>query len=174
MFLGRGRLKERKNCFYRAPEHGKLTGRGNILHASKEAMPYKRRTAMHKTVVAGLIGVIMTVAVKGAAQGAGSPTLGVPAAETKTITSGWSAKKQVLEKDVYNDQNEKVGEVEDIIITPAKSVSYAIVGVGGFLGLGEHYVAIPFKQLKAGDNKFVLADATKEKLKALPKFEYTK
>jgi sporulation protein YlmC with PRC-barrel domain len=97
---------------------------------------------------------------------------GVTTAEIKTIATGWSAKQQLLEKNVYNDQNEKVGEIEDIIVAPDKSVTYAIVGVGGFLGLGEHYVAIPFTQLKAGDNKFVLAGATKEKLKALPKFEY--
>lgn len=108
-----------------------------------------------------------------AAQVAGSTTLGITAAEVKTIATGWSAKKQLLEKSVYNDQNEKLGEIEDVIIAPDKSISYAIVGVGGFLGIGEHYVAIPFTQLKAGDKKFVLAGATKEKLKALPKFEYT-
>jgi sporulation protein YlmC with PRC-barrel domain len=125
--------------------------------------------------MAGFIGVMMTVAaVNVAAQVAGSTTLGVPAAKTKTIARGWSAKKQILDKTVYNEQNDKVGEVEDIIIAPDKSISYAIVGVGGFLGLGEYYVAIPFNQLKAGDNKFVLRGATKAALTALPKFEYAK
>jgi sporulation protein YlmC with PRC-barrel domain len=125
--------------------------------------------------MAGLMGVMMTVAaVPVAAQVAGSTTLGVTAAEVKAIALGWSAKKQVLDQSVYNDENNKVGEIEDIIITPDKSVSYAIVGVGGFLELGEHLVAIPFTQLKVVDKKFVLAGATKEKLKALPKFEYAK
>jgi hypothetical protein len=130
---------------------------------------------MRKIVMAGLMGVMMTVAaVPVAAQVVGSTTLVVTEAEVKAIALGWSAKKQVLDQSVYNHQNEKVGEIEDIIITPDKSISYAIVGVGGFLGLGEHLVAIPFTQLKAGDKQFVLADATKEKLKALPKFEYAK
>src|SRR6266852_143943 len=108
-------------------------------------MPYKRRAALRKTVV-------------------GSTTIGVPATEITTLAHGWSAKKQILDKTVYNEQNEKVGEVDDIIVAPDKSISYAIVGVGGFLGLGEHYVAIPFNQFKAGDGKYVLRGAPKDVL----------
>jgi hypothetical protein len=138
-------------------------------------MPYKRRAAMHKTVVAGLLGVMMAVAVgNGAAQVAGSTTVGVPATEITTLTKGWSAKKQILDKIVYNDRDEQVGEVRDIIVAPDKSISYAILSVGGFLGLGERYVAIPFNQFKVSDNKFVLQGATKDVVKALPSFEYSK
>lgn len=130
---------------------------------------------MRKTVVAGLMGVMMAVAAGYvAAQVAGSTTIGVPATEITTIAHGWSAKKQILDKPVYNEQNEKVGEVDDIIVAPDKSISYAIVGVGGFLGLGEHYVAIPFNQFKANDGKYVLRGATKDALKAIPKFDYAK
>jgi sporulation protein YlmC with PRC-barrel domain len=130
---------------------------------------------MRNTVVAGLMSVMMAVAVVNvAAQVAGSTTLGVPAPEITTLARGWSAKKQILGKPVYNDQNEKVGEVDDIIITPDKSLSYAIIGVGGFLGLGEHLVAIPFNLFKRGDDKYVLPGATKDKLKALPTFTYAK
>lgn len=130
---------------------------------------------MRKTVVAGLMGVLMTVAAgKVAAQVAGSTTIGVPATEITTLTKGWSAKKQILDKSVYNEQDEKVGEVNDIIVAPDKSISYAILSVGGFLGLGEHYVAIPFNQFKAGDGKYVLRGATKDALKALPAFDYAK
>jgi sporulation protein YlmC with PRC-barrel domain len=130
---------------------------------------------MRNIVVAGLMSVMMAVAaVNVAAQVAGSTTLGVPAAEITTLAHGWSAKKQILGKPVYNDHNEKVGDVDDIIITPDKSLSYAIIGVGGFLGLGEHNVAIPFNQFKRGDDKYVLAGATKDTLKALPPFTYAK
>ena len=130
---------------------------------------------MRKTVVAGLMSVMMAFAAgKVAAQVAGSTTIGVPASEITTLTKGWSAKKQVLGKSVHNEQNEKVGEVEDIIVAPDKSISYAIVSVGGFLGMGEHYVAIPFNQFKAADGKFVLRGATKDALKAIPTFEYAK
>src|SRR5262245_51563485 len=107
-------------------------------------------------------------------QVAGSTELGVAAAELREITKGWSAKRQILGQSVYNDKNEKVGEVEDIIIAPDKAVSYAIVGAGGFLGLGKHDVAIPINQFKINDKKFVLTGATKDKLKAMPEFEYAR
>ena len=42
------------------------------------------------------------------------------------------------------------------------------------MGLGKHDVAIPVNQLKQQDNKFVLPGATKDAIKALPKFEYAK
>jgi hypothetical protein len=125
--------------------------------------------------MAGLIGVMMAVAtVNVAAQVAGTTTIGVPATEITTLTHGWSAKKQILGKPVYNDSSERVGEVDDIIVAPDKAISYAIMSVGGFLGLGEHYVAIPFNQFKGDDGKFVLPGATKDTLKAIPKFAYSK
>ena len=68
------------------------------------------------------------------AQIAGSTTTGISVEELKTIARGWSATKQILGKPVYNDKNEKVGDVDDLIIAPDSSISYAIIGVGGFLG----------------------------------------
>ncbi len=130
---------------------------------------------MRTTVIAGLMGVMMVVAaVHVAAQVAGTTTLGVPATEITTLARGWSAKKQILGKPVYNDHNERLGDVDDIIVAPDKSLSYAIIGVGGFLGLGEHYVAIPFNQFKSSDGKYVLPGATKDTLKAIPTFNYAK
>ncbi len=130
---------------------------------------------MRKTLIAGCMGVIMAVAAgQIGAQVAGSRTLGVPATEITTLTHGWSAKKKIIDKPVYNDMDEKVGEVEDIIVAPDNAVSYAILSVGGFLGLGEHYVAIPFNQFTVGKEKFVLPGASKETVKALPKFDYAK
>ncbi len=54
------------------------------------------------------------------------------------------------------------------------TLSFVIVGAGGFVGVGKHDVAIPVNQLKQQDGKFVLSGATKEAIKALPKFEYAK
>lgn len=120
------------------------------------------------------VAVLLSATCASLGQVAGSTELGVAAAELKEITKGWSAKRQILGKAVYNDKNERVGEVEDIIIAPDKAVSYAIVGAGGFLGLGKHDVAIPVNQFKISDGKFVLAGATKDKLKAMPEFEYAR
>jgi sporulation protein YlmC with PRC-barrel domain len=108
------------------------------------------------------------------AQVAGSTTVGVSVEELKMVAVGWSAKKKILGKAVYNDKNEKIGTVDDLIITPDKSVSYAIIGAGGFLGMGKHDVAIPVNQFKEDKGRIVLAGATKDALKAMPKFEYAK
>jgi sporulation protein YlmC with PRC-barrel domain len=103
----------------------------------------------------------------------GSTQLGVAVAELRDVTTGWSAKRQVLGKTVFNDGGDRIGKVDDIIVAPDKAVSYAIIGAGGFLGVGRHDVAIPVGQLKQqSDGKFVLAGATKDALKAMPPFEY--
>jgi len=106
------------------------------------------------------------------AQVAGSTPLGVTVTELQAVVKGWSVKRTVLGQAVYNEKDEKVGSVDDIIITPDKAVSYAIVGTGGFLGLAKHDVAIPVSQLKLVDKKLVLPGATKEALKAIPEFQY--
>ncbi len=108
------------------------------------------------------------------AQVAGSTPLGVSVAELRDVTLGWSAKRQVLGQPVYNDKRERIGAVDDLIIAPDKSVSYAIIGAGGFLGVGKHDVAIPVSQLRQVDGKFTLAGATKDALKAMPPFEYAR
>jgi sporulation protein YlmC with PRC-barrel domain len=103
----------------------------------------------------------------------GSTQLGVAVAELREVTAGWSAKRQILGKTIYNDSGDGIGKVDDIIVAPDKAVSYAIIGAGGFLGVGRHDVAIPVGQLKQqSDGKFVLAGATKDALKAMPPFEY--
>jgi sporulation protein YlmC with PRC-barrel domain len=107
---------------------------------------------------------------------AGSTTtvIGVTTDELVTVVKGWSAQKQIMGKDVYNDKNEKVGVVEDLIITPDKGMSYAIIGTGGFLGMGKHDVAIRVNQFKMVEGKIILTGATKEAVKAMPAFEYAK
>ncbi len=103
----------------------------------------------------------------------GSTQLGVAVAELRDVTTGWSAKRQVLGKTVFNDGGDGIGKVDDIIVAPDKAVSYAIIGAGGFLGVGRHDVAIPVSQIKQqSDGKFILAGATKDALKAMPPFEY--
>lgn len=117
---------------------------------------------------------MIALAGNGIAQVAGSTTLGVAEAEAKEVAMGWSAKKQILGETIYNDKGEKVGKVEDIIVAPNKKVSYAIIGAGGFAGMGEHTVAIPIDQFKEESHKFVLPGATKEAVKEMPEFHYAK
>jgi sporulation protein YlmC with PRC-barrel domain len=107
-------------------------------------------------------------------QVAGTTLLGVSVAEMHDVALGWSAKRTILGQPVYNDNNERVGSIDDIIIAPDKAVSYAIVNAGGFLGLAKHDVAVSVSKFKLVDGKLVLPGATKEALKASPEFEYAK
>jgi sporulation protein YlmC with PRC-barrel domain len=116
--------------------------------------------------------VLLSATCASLGQVAGSTQLGVAAAELREITTGWSAKRQILGQTVYNDKDERVGQVEDIIVAPNKAVSYAIVGAGGFLNVGKHDIAIPVNQFRAVDGKLVLAGASKDALEAMPTFEY--
>jgi hypothetical protein len=108
------------------------------------------------------------------AQVAGSTLLGVSVTEAREVADGWSAKRQILGHAVFNDQNQKIGAVDDIIVSPDKSVTYAIIGAGGFLGVARHNVAIRVNQLTVDGDKLVLPGATKEALKQAPEFEYAR
>jgi hypothetical protein len=106
------------------------------------------------------------------AQVAGSTLVGVSVEEAREVATGWSAKRQVLGAPVYNDLNERIGNVDDIIVAPNKAISYAIVNAGGFLQVTKHAVAVPVSQLKLVEGKLVLPRATRDALKASPEFEY--
>lgn len=79
--------------------------------------------------------------------------------------------------DIYNNQNEKVGEIDDLVIENGRSVTGLVVGVGGFLGMGESYVVLdPATVVLNEKDKTWRAyvDTNKETLKAAPKFDYSK
>lgn len=79
--------------------------------------------------------------------------------------------------DIYNNQNEKLGEIDDLVIENGKTVSGLVVGVGGFIGLGESYVVLDPSTvvLNQKDNSWrAYVDTNKETLKNAPKFEYSK
>jgi sporulation protein YlmC with PRC-barrel domain len=56
--------------------------------------------------------------------------------------------------DVYNRENQKLGDISDILIDPAGKVQAVILGVGGFLGVGERLVAVSFDKVKFVDERF--------------------
>jgi sporulation protein YlmC with PRC-barrel domain len=110
---------------------------------------------------------------QGEAPVAGRATLGVEIAQTDLVARGWRVSK-LVRKDVYNDNNQKIGRIDDFIVAPDGSLSVAIVDVGGFMGLGERRVAIPVQQFNQITPKIILPGATKDSLKALPEFKYAK
>ena len=110
---------------------------------------------------------------QGGAPVAGSIPLGTTVEETRAIAVGFRASK-LIGAPVYNDQNQKIGKIGDLIVKPDGTLSLAVIDVGGFLGFGRHQVAIPVSQFSAVKPKVILPGATKEALKALPQFEYAK
>jgi sporulation protein YlmC with PRC-barrel domain len=83
----------------------------------------------------------------------------------------------VVGLDVYNDQNNDIGKIQDIVLDNAKKMTGYIVSVGGFLGMGTHYVAVDPDSVKVtfdAPNKVWRAtmNATKDQLKAAPEFKY--
>jgi uncharacterized protein YrrD len=108
------------------------------------------------------------------AQTAGTTTLGVSVTELNNVINGWSVREQLLGQSVYNDKDEKIGKIEDIILTKDRLASYGIVSTGGFLGLGSHDVAIPAGQFQFNKDRIMLPNATKDQLRAMPPFQYAR
>ena len=76
---------------------------------------------------------------------------------------------------VYDPSNAKVGEIMDVLLSTDGKVNALIIGVGGFLGMGEKDVAVPFSAVKhtSKDGKVYLTlDSTKDALKAAPGLKY--
>jgi hypothetical protein len=129
---------------------------------------------MKRANILMLIGIVLMTPSITQAQVAGSTVIGVSATELREVAQGWSAKRQVLGQPVSNDKSERIGTVDDIIIAPDKSVSYAIINAGGFLNVAKHDVAVPVSQLKEDQGKLILPGATRDALKASPPFEYAR
>jgi sporulation protein YlmC with PRC-barrel domain len=75
--------------------------------------------------------------------------------------------------DVYNDRDEHIGTLDDLMIGDDGTVGFAILSVGGFLGLGSHLVAVTFDSLTIDNYRVVLPGATRDELRRLPEFHYS-
>ena len=104
------------------------------------------------------------------AQGA-PQTVGLARIDAQSVATGYRTSK-VIGSTVVNETNETIGKIDDLIVTPNERVPFAVLSVGGFLGLGSKLVIISFGALKPGDRHMVLPGATKASLKALPDFHY--
>lgn len=76
--------------------------------------------------------------------------------------------------DVVTKDGQKIGDINNLVFDPSGRISQAVIGVGGFLGLGQKEVAVPLDSLKSEvrENKHVLIiDSTKEQLQAAPAYK---
>ncbi len=93
------------------------------------------------------------------------------AVDATTLTTGWRATK-IIGSTVHDDAGTEIGTLDDMIITDAGTVPYAVISVGGFLGMGTHSVVVAAAALEMMDTKLTLHGATKDSLKALPAFAF--
>lgn len=103
-----------------------------------------------------------------------APMTATDSGKTKQMVQGWSVKDKVMGKSVYNENNDKIGDVSDVVLSSDGQVAYFVIGAGGFLGLGQHDVAIPFQKVQFNGDKLILSGYTKDQLKALPQVELAK
>jgi hypothetical protein len=125
---------------------------------------------------------------QGGAMGA-NPTSEAPASKTATLPTPKEGltfvqvqntdmlSSNVVGLDIYNGQNDKIGKIQDIAFDASKQVTGYILSVGGFLGMGTHYVAVNPNALMVSydaQNKVWRAtmNGTKDELKAAPEFKY--
>jgi sporulation protein YlmC with PRC-barrel domain len=115
--------------------------------------------------------VCAVVLLAGSAMAAGRAELMTTVPTSAKTVTDW------YKQDIYDPSNNKIGKVDDVLLSDGGQVNALIVGVGGFLGAGEKDVAVPFSAVSkvAKDNKMYLTmDTTKDALKSAPGFKYNR
>jgi hypothetical protein len=129
---------------------------------------------MKKTMLlasAAMIGIVV-LATHANAQGV-PQTIAITKVDVQKVAAGYRASK-VVGSSVVNDENQTIGKIDDLLVTRDGKEPYAVLSVGGFLGMGIRMVVIRYDSLKFADNKIVLPGGTKDGLKMLPAFQYSK
>jgi hypothetical protein len=100
-------------------------------------------------------------------------TVAIAKVDVQKVAAGYRASK-VIGSSVLNDANETIGKIDDLLVTRDGKEPYAVLSIGGFPGMGTHLVVVRYDSLKFADNKIVLPGGTKDGLKMLPAFQYSK
>jgi sporulation protein YlmC with PRC-barrel domain len=115
---------------------------------------------------AGIVFVSNGVGAQGMPQ-----TVELAKVDVQKLAAGYRASK-VIGSSVVNEENEVIGKIDDLLISLDGKEPYAVLSIGGFLGMGTHLVAVPYETLKSTDDKIVLPGGTKNSLRMLPEFKY--
>lgn len=106
-----------------------------------------------------------------------APTVGAQINEVQVkihgvVAHGYRASK-LVHAQVFNESDDKIGTVHDLVISGRGDAAFAVLGVGGFLGIDEKLVAVPTDMFNVeGTDKVILAGATKEELESMPQFKW--
>jgi hypothetical protein len=116
--------------------------------------------------------VISLALICGGAAAQGTPqTVELVKVDVHKLAAGYRASK-VIGSSVVNDADETIGKVDDLLVSSDGKQPFAVLSVGGFLGMGTRLVVVPYETLKFSGNKVMLPGGTKEGLKTLPEFKY--
>jgi len=91
--------------------------------------------------------------------------------EEMYLREGLRASK-IIDESVKNTRNEELGEVDDLIMSRNGKIKKVILSVGGFLGMGDRLVAVPFKSLQIREKGDIVYNVTKQQLENHPVFTY--
>jgi hypothetical protein len=135
----------------------------------------RRQGLIDSTTLSGIVALIALIGlffIVVNAKPALSQGVALVKVDVSVVGQGFRAGK-LIGATVVNDKNENIGKIDDIIIGNNHNL-YAVLQVGGFLGLGSRLVAVPYDSLKVDDGgrKVVLPGATKDELKNLAEFKY--
>jgi sporulation protein YlmC with PRC-barrel domain len=125
-----------------------------------------------------LAAVITGIAATASAQTQTTPSTAPGQPPARTATTDMPAPnaadaRKLIGRNVKNPANETVGEIESVYITPDGKVDSVMVGVGGFLGVGEREVRLAWKDLQVMDNgEKVVVNMSKDQLKAMAPYKY--
>ena len=123
------------------------------------------------TLLAGA--AIVAATLSGPAFSQGAPqTITLTKVDLQSLATGYRTSK-VVGSTVVNEANVKVGTIDDLIVTPSDRVPFAVLSVGGFLGVDTKYVVVPYNTLVVHDKQMLFPGATKDSLKSLPEFKYS-
>jgi sporulation protein YlmC with PRC-barrel domain len=101
-----------------------------------------------KYMTAGLVGSALLATVAFAQTPTATTDSAKPAAASDSSFQGNWRTSKVVGLSVYNDNNESLGSINDLLTDKSGNIKAVVVGVGGFLGVGEHLVAVPFDKIK--------------------------
>jgi len=115
-----------------------------------------------KTIKAGLLGtaLLATAALAQTPSATSDGANTAPAATTATDSSSYQGNwrtSKVVGLNVYNDNNESLGSINDLLMDRNGNIKAVVIGVGGFLGVGEHLVAVPLDKIKFVDQPVAYA-----------------
>jgi hypothetical protein len=125
----------------------------------------------HALLAAVITGIAATA-------GAQTPSTAPGQPPARTVTKDMPAPnaadaRKLIGRNVKNPANETIGEIKSVYITPDGKVDSVMVGVGGFLGVGEREVRLAWKDLQVMDNgEKVVVNMTKDQLKAMAPYKY--